>query len=166
MLNYIILCYFITSITFDVATFTSSLFYYNYIIGYITYNYINQVIHWNENQTGNKRKINSLHAPSTHQLFVSNWNRYLFQKCCSVFLTSCVFLTGLPRDFIKQLQALDTNVTYQAQDLVSALFKIKKYKQEHYEQLYNDLQGGYIIKNTVSILVAKMIGLMTRILVG
>ena len=53
-----------------------------------------------------------------------------------------MFLTGLPKDFIKELQALDTEVTYQAQDLVSALFKIKKYKQEYYEQLYNDLQGG------------------------
>ena len=58
-------------------------------------------------------------------------------------------MVGLPSGFIKQLNTLDNDVTYQAQDLVSALFKIKKYKQEYYEQLYNDLQGGYIIKKTV-----------------
>lgn len=73
-----------------------------------------------------------------------------------------MFLTGLPKDFIKELQALDTEVTYQAQDLVSALFKIKKYKQEYYEQLYNDLQGGYIMKKTLMML-KKMISIMTRI---
>ena len=71
-----------------------------------------------------------------------------------------MFLTGLPKDFIKELQALDTEVTYQAQDLVSALFKIKKYKQEYYEQLYNDLQGGYIMKKTLMML-KKMISIMT-----
>lgn len=73
-----------------------------------------------------------------------------------------MFLTGLPKDFIKELQALDTEVTYQAQDLVTALFKIKKYKQEYYEQLYNDLQGGYIMKKTLMML-KKMISIMTRI---
>lgn len=73
-----------------------------------------------------------------------------------------MFLTGLPKDFIKELQALDTEVTYQAQDLVSALFKIKKYKQEYYEQLYNDLQGGYIMKKTLMML-KKMISIMTGI---
>lgn len=73
-----------------------------------------------------------------------------------------MFLTGLPKDFIKELQALDTEVTYQAQDLVSALFKIKKYKQEYYEQLYNDLQGGYIMKKTLMML-KKMISIMTAI---
>lgn len=73
-----------------------------------------------------------------------------------------MFLTGLPKDFIKELQALDTEITYQAQDLVSALFKIKKYKQEYYEQLYNDLQGGYIMKKTLMML-KKMISIMTGI---
>ena len=73
-----------------------------------------------------------------------------------------MFLTGLPKDFIKELQALDTEVTYQAQDLVSALFKIKKYKQEYYEQLYNDLQGGYIMKKTLMML-KKMISIMMGI---
>ena len=73
-----------------------------------------------------------------------------------------MFLTGLPKDFIKELQALDTEVTYQAQDLVTALFKIKKYKQEYYEQLYNDLQGGYIMKKTL-MMYKKMISIMTRI---
>lgn len=73
-----------------------------------------------------------------------------------------MFLTGLPKDFIKELQALDTEVTYQAQDLVTALFKIKKYKQEYYEQLYNDLQGGYIMKKTLMML-KKMISIMTGI---
>lgn len=73
-----------------------------------------------------------------------------------------MFLTGLPKDFIKELQALDTEVTYQAQDLVSALFKIKKYQQEYYEQLYNDLQGGYIMKKTLMML-KKMISIMTGI---
>lgn len=73
-----------------------------------------------------------------------------------------MFLTGLPKDFIKELQALDTEVSYQAQDLVSALFKIKKYKQEYYEQLYNDLQGGYIMKKTLMML-KKMISIMTGI---
>ena len=73
-----------------------------------------------------------------------------------------MFLTGLPKDFIKELQALDTEVTYQAQDLVSALFKIKKYKQEYYEQLYNDLQGGYIMKKTLMML-KKLISIMTGI---
>ena len=73
-----------------------------------------------------------------------------------------MFLTGLPKDFIKELQVLDTEVTYQAQDLVTALFKIKKYKQEYYEQLYNDLQGGYIMKKTLMML-KKMISIMTRI---
>ena len=81
------------------------------------------------------------------------------------FLTISVFLTGLPKYFMKKLQALDTDITYQAQDLVSALFKIKKYKQEYYEQLYNDLQGGYIIRKTLMML-TKMVGLMTRIIVG
>lgn len=73
-----------------------------------------------------------------------------------------MFLTGLPKDFIKELQALDTEVTYQAQDLVTALFKIKKYKQEYYEQLYNDLQGGYIMKKTLMML-KKMISIMMGI---
>ena len=73
-----------------------------------------------------------------------------------------MFLTGLPKDFIKELQALDTEVSYQAQDLVSALFKIKKYKQEYYEQLYNDLQGGYIMKKTLMML-KKMISIMMGI---
>ena len=76
-----------------------------------------------------------------------------------------MFLIGLPKDFLKQLERLDTDVTYQAQDLVSALFKIKKYKQEYYEQLYNDLQGGYIIMKTLMML-RKMIRLMAVITIG
>ena len=36
---------------------------------------------------------------------------------------------------------METEVKYQAQDLVSALFKVKKYQSNNYEELYKDLQG-------------------------
>lgn len=42
---------------------------------------------------------------------------------------------------------METEVKYQAQDLVSALFKVKKYQSNNYEELYKDLQGQCIMLN-------------------
>ena len=42
---------------------------------------------------------------------------------------------------------METDVKYQAQDLISALFKVKKYQSNNYEELYKDLQGQYIMLN-------------------
>ena len=50
-------------------------------------------------------------------------------------------MIGLPASFKKELEKMETDVKYQAQDLISALFKVKKYQSNNYEELYKDLQG-------------------------
>ena len=59
---------------------------------------------------------------------------------------------GLSKDFLKELDEMELSVKYQAQDLVFALLKIKKYQTDHYERLYNNLikcKSFYNIKSRV-----------------
>ena len=59
---------------------------------------------------------------------------------------------GLSKDFLKELGEMELSVKYQAQDLVFALLKIKKYQTDHYERLYNNVIKGesfYNIKSRV-----------------
>ena len=57
---------------------------------------------------------------------------------------SVSFLTGLPSKFIEDLKNMETDVNFQAMDLVCALVKIKKYdsNERYFNQLYQDLLTG------------------------
>ena len=57
---------------------------------------------------------------------------------------SVSFLTGLPSKFIEDLKNMETDVNFQAMDLVCALIKIKKYdsNERYFNQLYQDLLTG------------------------
>ena len=50
---------------------------------------------------------------------------------------------GLSPDFFKGLTDMEQDVTYQTQDLLSALYKVKKYRVKDYERLNAELQGKY-----------------------
>ena len=49
---------------------------------------------------------------------------------------------GLSQDFLEELQAMEASIKYQPQDLAFALLKIKKYKPDHYNILYQKLNEG------------------------
>ena len=50
---------------------------------------------------------------------------------------------GLSPDFVKGLTDMEQDVKYQTQDLLSALYKVKKYRVKDYERLDAELQGKY-----------------------
>ena len=52
---------------------------------------------------------------------------------------------GLSPDFVKGLTDIEQDVKYQTQDLLSALYKVKKYRVKDYERLNAELQGKYKI---------------------
>ena len=52
---------------------------------------------------------------------------------------------GLLPDFVKGLTDMELEVKYQTQDLLSALYKVKKYRVKDYERLNAELQGKYKI---------------------
>ena len=52
---------------------------------------------------------------------------------------------GLSPDFVKGLTDIEQDVKYQTQDLLSALYKVKKYRVKDYEKLNAELQGKYKI---------------------
>ena len=51
----------------------------------------------------------------------------------------------LSPDFVKGLTDMEQDVHYQTQDLVSALYKVKKYRVKDYARLNAELQGKYKI---------------------
>ena len=52
---------------------------------------------------------------------------------------------GLSPDFVKGLTDMEQEVKYQTQDLVSAMYKVKKYRVKDYIRLNAELQGKYKI---------------------
>ena len=52
---------------------------------------------------------------------------------------------GLSPDFVKGLTDMEQEVKYQTQDLLSALYKVKKYRVKDYERLNAELQCKYKI---------------------
>ena len=60
---------------------------------------------------------------------------------------------GLSKDFLKELDEMETSVKYKAQDLVFALLKIKKYRPKNYEQLYDDLIKGKLFDKIKSLVI-------------
>ena len=52
---------------------------------------------------------------------------------------------GLSPDFVKGLTDMEQEVKYQTQDLLSALYKVKKYRVKDYIRLNAELQGKYKI---------------------
>ena len=57
--------------------------------------------------------------------------------------------SGLSKDFLKELEEMETSAKYKAQDLVFALLKIKKYQPDNYKRLYDDLIKGKSLKGTL-----------------
>ena len=57
--------------------------------------------------------------------------------------------SGLSKDFLKELEEMETSAKYKAQDLVFALLKIKKYQPDNYKRLYDDLIKGKSLKDTL-----------------
>ena len=57
--------------------------------------------------------------------------------------------SGLSKDFLKELEEMETSAKYKAQDLVFALLKIKKYQPDNYKRLYDDLIKGKSLNGTL-----------------
>ena len=64
---------------------------------------------------------------------------------CAKILTYMFVNIGLSPDFVKGLTDMEQEVKYQTQDLLSALYKVKKYWVKDYERLNAELQGKYKI---------------------
>ena len=64
---------------------------------------------------------------------------------CAKILTYMFVNIGLSPDFVKGLTDMEQEVKYQTQDLLSALYKVKKYRVKDYERLNAELQGKYKI---------------------
>ena len=72
-------------------------------------------------------------------------------KVCAILkrimITTLFSNLGLSKDFLKELDEMERDVKYKAQDLVFALLKIKKYQTDHYKRLYDDLIKGKSFDN-------------------
>ena len=64
---------------------------------------------------------------------------------CAKILTYMFVNIGLSPDFVEGLTDMEQEVKYQTQDLLSALYKVKKYRVKDYERLNAELQGKYKI---------------------
>ena len=60
---------------------------------------------------------------------------------------------GLSEEFLKELDGMETNVTYKTQDLVFALLKIKKHQTDHYEKLDDNLIKGKLFDKIKSLVI-------------